>query len=103
MIISNITESSADIEWKIPEYNDVSPVDQYQIKYKLANTSTWTEACTVNGTTNRFTVKDLKEGQDYFFQVTPINSVGHGPSLESVEPTKPKRIISRYQCMNATS
>lgn len=58
--------------------------------------STWTKAGTVDGNTYKFNVKDLKEGQDYYFRVTAINSEGSGSPLESADMAKPRKIIGRF-------
>ncbi|CAC5368507.1 unnamed protein product [Mytilus coruscus] len=88
MSIYNITDSSADIEWQAPEHDGGGPVEQYQIQYRLANTPTWKEAGNVDSTTYNFSVKNLKEYQDYYFRVTAINNKGPGFPLESGDPVK---------------
>lgn len=94
--ISNVEESSADIEWEAPEQDGGAPIKKYQIEYRPANRSTWTKAGTVDGNTYKFNVKDLKEGQDYYFRVTAINSEGSGSPLESADMAKPRKIIGRF-------
>jgi hypothetical protein len=47
------------------------------------------------GDTYKFNVKDLKEGQDYYFRVTAVNSEGPGSPLESNDLAKPRKIIGK--------
>lgn len=93
MEIRNITESSVDIEWKEPEHDGGASIKQYLIEYITADASTWTKAGNVDGTTHNFSVKDLKEGDQYYFKVTAFNSEGPGSALESVDMVK---LIGRF-------
>ncbi|CAG2238346.1 TTN [Mytilus edulis] len=88
MKISNITESSVDIEWEAPKHDGGSSIKEYLIEYRLANTSVWEKAGNVDGNTYRFSVKNLKYGEYYFFKVTAVNNKGPGPPLESKDPVK---------------
>ena len=90
-----MTENSADIEWQAPEQDGGAPINKYVVEYRPANRSTWTKAGTVDGDTYKFNVKDLKEGQDYYFRVTAVNSEGPGSPLESNDLAKPRKIIGK--------
>lgn len=83
MKINNISNSSVDIEWNAPEHDDGVSIKEYLIEYRTADASTWKIAGNVDGTTNKFSVKDLKGGYEYFFKVTAINTKGPGSPLES--------------------
>ncbi|VDI09892.1 Hypothetical predicted protein [Mytilus galloprovincialis] len=88
MKISNISESSVDTEWEAPKHDGGSLIKEYIIKYRLANTSVWEKAGNVDGNTYRFSVKDLKYEEYYYFKVTAVNNNGPGPPLESIDRVK---------------
>ncbi|XP_052082642.1 uncharacterized protein LOC127720206 isoform X2 [Mytilus californianus] len=99
MEISNITESSVDIAWKAPELDGGASITKYLIEYRLANVSTWEKAGNVDGTTYNFSVKDLTEGEDFYFKVTAINSKGPGSPLESEDLVK-LNALPEATCIN---
>ncbi|VDI23245.1 Hypothetical predicted protein [Mytilus galloprovincialis] len=86
--ISNITDSSAFIEWQAPQNDGGAQVEEYHLEYQLVDETTWIMCKTVNDNTYNYCVKDLKEGQSYNFKVTAINRCGPGSSLESLQPIK---------------
>ncbi|CAC5416067.1 unnamed protein product [Mytilus coruscus] len=62
--------------------NEADPINRY------SNALIWKEAGNVDCTTYKFSVKDLKKGQDYYFKDTAINSKGSGYPLESIDLVK---------------
>lgn len=97
--ISNITETSVDIQWKSPEHNGRASIKDYSIEYSTDETATWAKVGKVDGTTHNFSLKGLREG-DYYFKVTATNSKGLTSELKSEDPVK---LIGEFIPINAIS
>ena len=92
--MSNITETSADLQWKAPESDGGSPLTSYIIEVRPDSRSTWTKAGSVDGTSTSFTVPDLKVDTEYHFRVIAVNAEGQSAPLEGKETAKPTKKIS---------
>ena len=95
--MSDVTDCSADLQWKAPESDGGSPLTSYIIEVRPDSRSTWTKAGSVDGDTNRFTVPDLKVDTEYHFRVTAVNAEGQSAPLEGKETAKPTKKISECQ------
>ncbi|KAK3083483.1 hypothetical protein FSP39_023775 [Pinctada imbricata] len=91
--ISNVTENSADLEWKPPKSDGGSPITKYLVEAKPTSRSSWTKVGSVGPDSTKLTAKDLKEGLEYNFRVTAVNEEGESKPLESVDTAKPKKKI----------
>ena len=97
--MDNVTENSADLQWKAPESDGGSPLTSYIIEVRPDSRSTWTKAGSVGGATNSFTVPDLKDGTEYHFRVIAVNAEGQSAPLEGKETAKPVKKIGRPTCL----
>lgn len=100
--VSNLTATSADLEWKPPTTDGGSPITGYVIESKTSSRGSWTKVANVDGSTTKYSPKDLREGADYLFRVSAINEEGTGSPLETTEPVKPQKKIGKkmtYFCM----
>lgn len=95
--ISNVTESTADLEWKVPKSDGGTPIINYIIESKTLTRNSWSKCGTVDGKTLTFTTTKLLEGTEYLFRVTAVNAEGQGPYLEATDTTKPTRKIRKIQ------
>ena len=91
--ISNVTENSADLQWKPPESDGGTPLTSYIIEMRPDSRSTWTKAGSVDGTTTNFTVPDLREGTEYYFRVIAVNAEGQSEPLQGKDTAKPTKKI----------
>ena len=98
MEVSNVTDCSADLQWKAPDSDGGSPLTSYIIEMRPDSRSTWTKAGSVDGTTNNFTVPDLKVDTEYHFRVSAVNAEGQSAPLEGKETAKPTKKIS--ECLH---
>ena len=96
--VSNITETSADLQWKAPDSDGGSPLTSYIIEMRPSSKTVWTKAGSVDGTTNTFTVPDLKVDTEYHFRVIAINAEGQSAPLEGLDTAKPAKKIGRSFC-----
>ena len=94
--ISNVTENSADLKWRTPEFDGGSFVTSYKIESRPTSRHSWTEAATVDGGVTNVTVGDLRDGVEYVFRVTAVNVEGQGESLEGILTAKPSKKIRKY-------
>ena len=93
--VSNVTATSADLEWKPPTTDGGAPITGYLIESRPATRSTWSKVANVDAGTTRYSPRDLREGTDYLFRVSAINEEGQGLPLETTEPVTPQRKIGK--------
>ena len=74
-LVSNITATSATLEWAAPTSNGGAEIDRYIVQYRLATSSTW-QSVTVTAPTTSTTLTGLKNNTVYVFRVTAQNSAG---------------------------
>lgn len=96
LVITNVTQNSADLEWKPPKDDGGCPITKYLIEYKPVTRTTWSKAGSVNGNTTTFTALDLIEGTEYLFHVIAVNDQGQSPPLEAEAAIKPMKKMSEY-------
>ena len=92
--VSNVTEKTADLQWKAPDSDGGTPLTSYIIEMRPDSRSTWTKAGSVDGATTKFTVPDLKVGTEYHFRVLAVNVEGQSAPLEGMDTAKPAKKIS---------
>lgn len=100
--VSNLTATSADLEWKPPTKDGGSQITGYVIESKPSTRGNWTKVANVDGSTTKYSPKDLREGTEYLFRVSAINEEGTGSPLETKELVKPQKKIGKkitYFCM----
>lgn len=95
MVISNVTQNSADLEWKPSKNDGGTPITAYVIEIRAVTRTTWSKAGTVDSKTTSFTAKDLLEGTEYFFRVIAVNLEGNSSPLDADGVTKPMRELSK--------
>jgi titin len=93
--VSNVTENTADIQWKAPDSDGGSPLTSYLVEVRPSTRTTWTKAGTVDGNTTAFTVPDLQPGNEYYFRVIAINDEGQSAPLEGIDTAKPAKKIGK--------
>ena len=91
--IINITENTADLEWKPPKHDGGRPIVDYIIENRTMTRVTWSKCGTVDGKTTAFTATNLLEETEYLFRVIAVNEEGKSPPLEATDITKPTRKI----------
>lgn len=91
--ITNITESTADLEWKPPKHDGGKPIVNYIIENRTMTRTLWVKSGIVDGKTTTFTATNLLEDTEYKFHVIAVNAEGQSPPLEAMDITKPTRKI----------
>ena len=80
--------ASAELTWT--PATDGTPATEFQVQYKLATASSWTDHSTVSAsTTLTVTISGLSNDQEYYFRVIAINSIG-GSEASVVVKTTPR-------------
>lgn len=81
---SNITETSATLNWKAPTSDGGSPITNYDIEKREGASGRWTTCNKFDVSETSFTVRDLRAGHEYSFRVTAVNKAGSSkPSVPS--------------------
>jgi alpha-tubulin suppressor-like RCC1 family protein len=74
------------LTWSVPSSDGGSAITDYIVQYSTDN-STWTTFDDGVSTSTSATVTGLTNGQQYYFRVAAVNSVGQGPYTSSVTAT----------------
>lgn len=95
MVIENVTDSSADLEWKPSENDGGTPITSYLVEFRSVTRTTWSKAGTVDASVTKFTAKDLTAGTEYNFRVIAVNAEGHSRPLEAKGTVKPMKELCK--------
>lgn len=95
MEISNVTHDSADLEWKPPASDGGTPLTNYLIEAKMADSIAWTKCGVVAPDITKYTATNLLENTEYLFRVIAINAEGHSEPLEATDTTIPRKKIGK--------
>ncbi len=74
------------LNWTVPSSNGGASITDYVIQHST-NGSTWTTFDDGVSTSTSATVTGLTNGQQYYFRVAAVNSVGQGPYTSNVTAT----------------
>ena len=88
---TEVTSTSATLEWKAPEKDGGAPITEYTIERREKTYGPWRAEATVKAPTQTHGVKRLIEGTDYYFRVCAENSEGKGPWNEIESAVKPSK------------
>lgn len=81
-MVEEITEKQATLTWSPPLSDGGSEITDYVIQKKDRFSPRFSDAGEVPGDETKFTVKGLKEGDEYEFRIVPKNKAGEGkPSV----------------------
>ena len=92
---TDVTSSSATLEWKAPEKDGGAPITGYIIERREKTYGSWRPEASIKAPTLSHGVKRLIEGQDYYFRVCAENMEGKGPWTEMGEAVKPSKEKSK--------
>uniref|UniRef100_A0A8D3DAG2 Titin-like n=1 Tax=Scophthalmus maximus TaxID=52904 RepID=A0A8D3DAG2_SCOMX len=88
--VANVTKDSITIAWSRPEYDGGSRVTGYLIDALEKGQTKWVKCATVRTMTH--TIKNLREGAEYFFRVRAENHAGLSEPKEMIVPAIVKEI-----------
>ena len=89
---SSVDETAVKLTWKEPQDDGGSKITHYTVEQRDASRLSWSKVGkTVVGTT--FTATNLREGQNYVFQVKAVNEINESEPAELAGPVTP---ISQY-------
>lgn len=95
LTVSDVTEDSADLEWKPPQSDGGSPLTHYYIEVRDVRKSTWTKVAEVKATATKYTVGKLSVDNEYMFRVVAVNAEGDSPPLTTASTTAPVKKLSK--------
>lgn len=98
--IINVTKDSITIAWTKPEYDGGSRVTGYLIEALEKGQTKWVKCATVR--TMAHTIKNLREGAEYFFRVCAENHAGVSEPKEMIVPIIVKEIQGRICSFTTT-
>lgn len=98
--VANVTKDSITIAWSRPEYDGGSRVTGYLIDALEKGQTKWVKCATVRTMTH--TIKNLREGAEYFFRVRAENHAGLSEPKEMIVPAIVKEIQGISLSLNTT-
>lgn len=90
LAVSDITQSSANLRWSVPESDGGSEISNYIVEKCSTFNGRWVRATKANITDTSVALTDLVEGTSYLFRVSAENEAGVGPTCEPVGPIEIK-------------
>uniref|UniRef100_A0A3B4AB85 Titin n=1 Tax=Periophthalmus magnuspinnatus TaxID=409849 RepID=A0A3B4AB85_9GOBI len=93
--VVNVTKDSVTIGWTRPEYDGGSRVSGYLIDALEKGQTKWVKCATVR--TMNHTIKNLREGAEYFFRVRAENHAGLSEAKEMIVPVLVKEIQGKIK------
>ena len=97
---TDVTSTSATLEWKAPEKDGGAPITDYVIERREKTYGPWRSEATIKAPTLTHGVKRLIEGTDYYFRVCAENAEGKGPWTEIEDAVKPSKEKSMYMYLS---
>lgn len=77
--VEKITKDSVSLTWKKPFNDGGSKITGYIVQKQPKNSNTWENATRFPCSDTKFTVGNLKEGDEYNFRIIAVNDIGESP------------------------
>lgn len=74
------------VEWGVPESDGGAPLQGYNIAIRDIKKTMWIEVGRCKEDVQKFSIKDLQEGNKYLIRIYARNEIGLSDPLESEEP-----------------
>ena len=82
--VEDVTADSVTLSWNPPKNNGGAPIQGYIVEKRAKGDRNWTKDTLKPVFGTEYTAKNLPEGKEFEFRVTPVNKAGPG---EASEPT----------------
>uniref|UniRef100_A0A1I8J9R7 non-specific serine/threonine protein kinase n=1 Tax=Macrostomum lignano TaxID=282301 RepID=A0A1I8J9R7_9PLAT len=76
--VDAVSADSVSLSWHPPKKSGGAPVSGYIVEKRLKGDKNWTKASVAPVPATDFTVRNLPEGKEFEFRVTPVNKAGPG-------------------------
>ncbi|PAA50276.1 hypothetical protein BOX15_Mlig002840g1 [Macrostomum lignano] len=107
--VEEVTADSVALSWQPPRNNGGSPVTGYIVEKRAKGDKSWSKASVTPVSSTNFTAKNLPEGKEFEFRVTPVNKAGPGEPSEPTDAVKVQapqtapRILSDFATKDVTA
>lgn len=99
MVISDITDESANIEWSAPENDGGAELTGYLIEKKEAGKQQWTRVGHTDAKTRSIKARNLLEGRPYSFRILAENQEGLSEPLTLLKPITPEKPLGWWHSL----
>ena len=96
LVISEVTDESAQIEWSAPEKDGGSKITGYVIEKRDSGRQQWMRVGQTDAKTRSIKARNLLEGRPYSFRVMAENAEGLSEPLTLHKPITPMKPIGEY-------
>ena len=102
LLVTDIQSDNCTLEWKAPAWTGGNDLLGYKVEMKVGegSTATWNLVSDVAPTSKTYIVKNLAEGNEYYFRISAFNAVGASKPLELNRPVVPKKQITAPSAPN---
>lgn len=94
LLVTDIESDGCTLEWKAPAWTGGEDLKGYLIESRIGDKGEWKKVSDIEAGQTRYKVKNLKEGQEYYFRISSYNSKGSSKPLELNRPVVPKKKLT---------
>ena len=96
LLVSDIQSDSCVLEWKAPTWTGGEPLKGYLLEMRIgdARNAEWTKVSEISPELKCYQVKNLSEGNEYYFRISAFNTIGHSVPLVLNRPVVPKKKLT---------
>ncbi len=96
LLVSDIQLDNCTLEWKAPTWTGGEELQGYIIEMRIGDSKSgqWIKVCTLDPTSRSHTVRELSEGEEYYFRISAFNNIGSSKPLVLNRPVIPKKKLT---------
>ncbi|XP_037070961.1 twitchin-like isoform X2 [Pollicipes pollicipes] len=91
--VTKVTRSYVDLKWEPPAFDGGSRVTGYVVEKREVGHPYWIRCSEYNVPDCEFSAINLKEGGDYEFRVSAVNSAGRGEPAQCIAPVRVQEVV----------
>jgi len=96
LLVTDIQSDNCTLEWKAPTWTGGEDLKGYIIEFRIGDSRSgqWFNVETVDAITKSYRVKNLSEGEEYFFRISAFNNIGVSEPLVLNRAVVPKKKLT---------
>jgi titin len=94
LLVSDIQSDNCTLEWKAPSWTGGEELKGYLIEMRVGDSKEWKKVADAEPYSKNYQVKNLSEGNEYYFRISAYNNMGSSKPLELNRPVVPKKKLT---------